>query len=59
LRDLDVVLRRIEARADASDDLAIDHDWKTALHLDETRRRDGSGSTVIDRVLERLARLFE
>jgi hypothetical protein len=33
--DQHVVLRRIETRADPADDLAIDDDRKTALHLDE------------------------
>jgi len=59
LRDLHVVLRRVEARSDGADHLAIDHDWKPALHLDEALRGNGSNATVVDRVLERLARFLE
>jgi hypothetical protein len=35
LRDLHVVLRGIETRSDPADDLALDNDRETALHLDE------------------------
>jgi hypothetical protein len=59
LRDLHVVLRRVEARSDGADHLAIDHDRKPALHLDEALRGNGSNATVVDRVLERLARFLE
>jgi hypothetical protein len=58
LRDLHVVLRRVEARPDGADHLAIDNDWQTALHVGEALRRNGSNATVVDRVLERLARFL-
>ena len=38
LRDLRVVLGRVEACTDRTDHLAIDHDWKASLHLDEAAR---------------------
>jgi hypothetical protein len=59
LRDLDVVLRRIEARSDGADHLAFDDDGKPALHLGEALRGNGSNATVVDRVLERLTRFLE
>src|SRR5260221_7734575 len=58
LRDLHVVLRRIEACTDRADHLAIDHDRKASLHLDEAARRHGGDASMIDGVLERLAWLL-
>jgi hypothetical protein len=52
LRDLRVMLRGIEARADAPDHLAIDDDRKASLHLDESVRRHSRDAAMIDRVLE-------
>src|SRR5271168_4525069 len=59
LRDLHIVLRRIEARTDAADHLAIDDDGQTALHLDKVARAQQCDATVINGVLERFARLLE
>src|SRR4029077_13289111 len=50
---------RIETCADPADDLAVDDDRKTALHLDEIPRRDRRNSTGIDSVLQRLTRFLE
>jgi hypothetical protein len=57
LRDLHVVLGRVEASTECTDHLAIDHDWKASLHLDEAARRDGRDAAVVNRILERFARL--
>src|SRR5271165_2630117 len=59
LRDLHIVVRRIEARADAADHLTIDDDRQASLHRDEVTCRDQCDTTVIDGVLERLARFLE
>jgi hypothetical protein len=59
LRDLHVVLGRVEARTDCTDHFAIDYDWKASRHLDKTTRRHGRDAAVVNRILERLARLFE
>jgi hypothetical protein len=59
LRNLHVVLRRVKARADGPDHLAIDNNRKPALHLGEALRRNGSNATVIDCVLKRLTWLLE
>ena len=59
LRDLNVMLRRVEARPDSANHLAIDDNWKPALHLGEALCRHRSNATVVDRVLERLARFLE
>jgi hypothetical protein len=40
LRDLHVVLRRVEDRPDRADYLAIDDDWKPPLHQGEALRRE-------------------
>jgi hypothetical protein len=52
LRDLHVVLRRVEARPDGTNHLAIDDDRKPALHFREARCRYGSEATLVDRVLK-------
>jgi hypothetical protein len=52
LSDLHIVLRRVEARADGANYLAINDDWKATLHLREALRRNSGNATVIDRVLE-------
>src|ERR1700760_4249027 len=57
--DLDIMLRGIEARTDPTDHLTVHDDRKTALHLNEITRGDSRGPAVIDRVFQRLARLFE
>ena len=59
LRDLHVVLGRVEACTDRTDHFAIDHDGKASLHLDEASRRHGRDAAVVNRILERLARLLE
>src|ERR1700744_4647409 len=59
LRDLLVVFRRVEARPDGADHLAIDDDRKSALHLREALRRNGSKATMVDRVLKRLTWFLE
>ncbi len=59
LCDLHIVLGRVETRADAPDDLAIDHDRKTALLLDEVPRRDSRDPAMIDRFVQRLTGLLE
>jgi hypothetical protein len=59
LRNLHVVLGGIEARPNASDDLAIDDNRKATLHLDETTRGDGRDPAVIDGVFQRLTRFLE
>jgi len=59
LSDLYVVLRSIEACADAADDLAIDHDRQPPLHFDIAVRRHCRDAPVIDGILQCLARLFE
>jgi hypothetical protein len=59
LRDLHVVLGRVEACTEPSDHLAIDHDWKASLHLGEAARRHGRNAAMVDRILERPARLLE
>src|SRR5260370_14610299 len=59
LSDLYVVLGSIEARADAADDLAIDHDRQPPLHFDIAVRRHCRDPPVIDGILQCLARLFE
>ena len=59
LRDLYIVLRRVEARPDGADHLAVDDDRKPALHLGEALRRNGSNATVVDRILERPTRFLE
>jgi hypothetical protein len=58
-RDLHVVLRRVEARSDGTNHLAIDDDRKPALHFRETMCRYGSKAPLVDGVLNRLARLLE
>ena len=59
LRDLHVVLGRVEACTDRTDHFAVDHDWKASFHLDEAARRHGRDTAVVNRVFERLARLLE
>ena len=59
MRDLHVVLGCIETCADSADHLSIDHNRKTALHLDEIARGDGCDPTVIDGIFKRLTRLLE
>jgi hypothetical protein len=59
LRNLHVVLGGIEARPNASDDLAINDNRKATLHLDETTRGDGRDPAVIDGVFQRLTRFLE
>ena len=39
LRDLHVVLRRVEARPDSADHFAVDDNRQPALHLGEALRR--------------------
>jgi hypothetical protein len=34
---LHIVLWRVEARSNSADDLAVNDDWKAALHLEEAR----------------------
>ena len=57
--NLYVVLRRVEARPDGTDHLAIHDGGKPALHLGKTLRGDGSQATTIYRVLKRQTRLLE
>ena len=57
--DLRVVLFGVGADANRPDHFAIDHDRKRALHLDEAGRRRGGDATIVDRIFEILARLFE
>src|SRR5580704_14981363 len=59
LGDLFVFLGRREARTDAADHLAIDHDRKPALHLDEAASGYRRVTTVVDCLLQRLSRLLE
>ena len=59
LRDLHVVLQRVEARPDGADHLAINNDRKSTLHFREALCRDGCNATVVDRVLKRLTRFLE
>jgi hypothetical protein len=49
LRDLDVLLRRREARADGADHLAIDHHLQRPLHFDEASCHYGREATAVDR----------
>jgi hypothetical protein len=59
LGDLHVMLRRVKARPDGADHLAIDDNWKRALHLSEAARGNRSNATVVDRIFKRLTRLLE
>jgi hypothetical protein len=59
LRDLRVVLRRVEARPHGANDLAMDDDRKAALYLGVALRRNGCNATVVDRVPARLARFLD
>jgi hypothetical protein len=59
LSDLRIVLFGIGARADRPDHFALDDDRKRAPHLDEARCRHCGNSTIVDRVVEILTRLFE
>jgi hypothetical protein len=59
LRDLRVVLRRVEACSDGTDHLAIHNDRKSTLHFREALCRDGSDATVVDRVFKRLTWILE
>jgi hypothetical protein len=59
LRDLHVVLRRVEARSDGADHLAINNYRRSTLHFREALRRDGSNATVVDRILKRLTWFLE
>jgi hypothetical protein len=59
LSDLYVILRGVKAGPDSADDLAIDHNGKSTLHLGEALRRNGGNATVVDRIFERLTWLLE
>jgi hypothetical protein len=58
-RDLDIMLGGVEAGAYAADDLSVDHDRKTALHLEKVTRGNSRGPAVIDGILQSLRRLLE
>jgi hypothetical protein len=58
LRDLHIVLRRIEARSNGVDNLAIDDDRKAALHLCEALRRDRRNAAMVDRPRQRATSLL-
>jgi hypothetical protein len=53
---LHVVFRRVEARPDSADHLAVNDNWEPALHLGEALRGNGRNTTVVDRVFECLTR---
>jgi hypothetical protein len=59
LCDLHIVVPRIETCADPADDLAVDDDRKTSMHLDDVPRRDRRNPTVTDGVLQGLTGFFE
>jgi hypothetical protein len=59
LSDLDVMLRAIKTRANASNDLPAGDYREAALNLEEVACRDGCESAVIDRILQCLTRLVE
>jgi len=44
---------------DRPDHFTIHDDRESALHLDETTRSRGCDATIVDRILEILARLLE
>ena len=53
------MLRRVKARADSADHLAIDDNWKRALHFGEAARGNRGDATVVDRIFKRLTGLLE
>ena len=59
LGDLFVFLGRRKARTDRADHLAVDHDRKPALHLDEASSGYRCVTTVVDRLLQRLGGFLE
>jgi hypothetical protein len=59
VRDLHIVLGRGETCADSADDLAIDHNRKGALHVDDITCGDRGEASLIDGFLQRLARLLQ
>src|SRR5258706_16017411 len=59
LGDLRIMIRSVEACADAANDLSIDDDWKTTFHLGEIARRHRREPALIDFVLDRFGRLLE
>jgi hypothetical protein len=59
LGDLRVMLLGIRADADRPNHFTIHDDRESALHFDETTRGRGCDATIIDCILEILARLLE
>lgn len=59
LCDLFVVLWHVETRPDGTDHFAAGDNREAALHLDKARRGNGGDAAVVDRFLERLARLLD
>jgi len=52
------MLLGIRAYADSPDHFTIHDDRESALHFDETTRGRGCDATIVDRILEILARLL-
>jgi hypothetical protein len=53
------MLRRVKARPNGAEHLAIDDNWERALHLGEAARGNRGNAAVVDHIFQRLTWLLD